>query len=44
MITNKENNKEVITFKTKDQVTVNLHGEPNYDIWAKKMINLCNQS
>jgi hypothetical protein len=36
------NNKEVITFKTKDKVTVKIHGKPNFDMWAKKMIDLYN--
>lgn len=40
---NKTNSTEVITFKTKDKVTVNIHGKPNFDIWAKKMIDLYNQ-
>jgi hypothetical protein len=39
---NKDNNNEVITFKTKDKVTVNIHGKPNFDMWAKKMIDLYN--
>ncbi|MDM5313377.1 hypothetical protein [Peribacillus frigoritolerans] len=37
-----QTNKEVITFKTKDKVTVNIHGKPNFDMWAKKMIELYN--
>lgn len=36
------NKKEVITFKSKDKVTVNIHGKPNLDMWAKKMIDLYN--
>lgn len=38
-----QTNKEVITFKTKDMVTVNIHGKPNFDLWAMKMIDLYNQ-
>ncbi|WP_157077244.1 hypothetical protein [Robertmurraya korlensis] len=38
-----QNKKELITFKTKDQVTVRIHGKPNFDIWAKKMIDLHDQ-
>jgi hypothetical protein len=39
----RENKREVITFKTKEKVTVNVHGKPNFDIWARKMIELYNQ-
>lgn len=35
-------NKEIITFRTKDRVTVNIHGKPDFDMWAKKMIDLYN--
>jgi hypothetical protein len=42
-LANKTNNKEVITFKTKDKVTVKIHGKPNFDMWAKKMIDLYNK-
>jgi len=37
------NNNEVITFMTKDKVTVKIHGKPNFDMWAKKMIDLYNK-
>ncbi|MFE4129702.1 hypothetical protein [Peribacillus sp. YIM B13482] len=37
-----EKNIEVIAFKTKDKVTVNVHGKPSFDMWAKKMIELYN--
>ncbi|MGF6947547.1 hypothetical protein QF028_000040 [Neobacillus sp. B4I6] len=37
------NKKEVITFKTKEKVTVYVHGKPNFNMWAKKMIELYNQ-
>lgn len=42
---NTENIKQekVVTFKTKERVTVNIHGQPNFDLWAKKMIELYNQ-
>jgi len=43
MTSNYYNNKEVTTFKTKDKVTVNVHGKPNFNMWAKKMIDLYNQ-
>jgi hypothetical protein len=39
----KQNNNEVNTFKTKDKVTVNVHGKPNFEMWAKKLIELYNQ-
>ncbi|HDX9655144.1 TPA: hypothetical protein ROY23_005711 [Bacillus wiedmannii] len=39
----RQTNKEVITFKTKDKLTVNIHGKPKFDLWAKKMIDLYNQ-
>ncbi|WHY84698.1 hypothetical protein QNH39_18865 [Neobacillus novalis] len=42
-MTKQIDNKEIITFKTKDKVTVNIHGKPNLDILAKKMIDLYNQ-
>ena len=35
-----QNNNVKITFKTKDKVTVNIHGKPQFDIWAKKLIDL----
>lgn len=38
----KQTDKEVITFRTKDKVTVNVHGKPNIEMWAKKMIELHN--
>lgn len=41
-MTNQTNNKEVITFKTKEKVTVNIHGKPNFEMWAKKMLDLYN--
>lgn len=34
---------EVITFKTKDNVTVRIQGKPNFEMWAKKMIDLYDQ-
>jgi hypothetical protein len=37
-----ENKEEIITFKTKDKVTVKIHGKPNFEMWAKKMIDLYN--
>ncbi|MFD4927701.1 hypothetical protein ACFWMS_02080 [Peribacillus butanolivorans] len=41
-MTQQTNNNEVITFKTKDKVTVNIHGKPNFDLWSKKMLDLYN--
>jgi hypothetical protein len=41
---NQENKEtEVITFKTKEKVTVKVHGKPNLDILARKFIDLYNQ-
>lgn len=36
-------NQEMLTFKTQDGVTVTMYGKPNFEIWAKKMIELYNQ-
>lgn len=41
-LTKNKNNNEVFSFKTKDKVTVNVHGEPNFNMWAKKMLELYN--
>jgi hypothetical protein len=38
-----KNNTEIITFKTESKVTVNVHGKPDLNILAKKMIELYNQ-
>lgn len=38
-----QNKKVLVTFKTKDKVTVKIHGKPNFDMWAKKMIDLIHQ-
>lgn len=43
MTSNYNNKKEVTTFKTKDKVTVNVHGTPNIEMRAKKMNDLYNQ-
>lgn len=36
-------NQEILTFKTQDGVTVTMYGKPNFEIWAKKMLELYNQ-
>ncbi|MFE4350194.1 hypothetical protein [Peribacillus butanolivorans] len=37
-----QNKKEVVTFIAKNKVVITLHGVPNFEIWAKKMIGLYN--
>lgn len=34
--------KEIVTFKTQDGVTVTMYGKPNFEIWARKMLELYN--
>jgi histidinol phosphatase-like enzyme len=38
-----EKTKEIITFKTQDGVTVTVYGKPNFEAWARKMLELYNQ-
>jgi hypothetical protein len=33
--TKQTTDKDVITFKTKDKVSVNVYGKPNLDIWEQ---------
>ncbi|QPA30046.1 hypothetical protein [Thermaerobacillus caldiproteolyticus] len=35
-------NQEMLTFKTQDNVNVIMYGKPNFEIWAKKMLELYN--